>query len=215
MLAKMMRSNLNFMAANTAMQRGVGLIEMAVVLVVGSIIAATVIPSMMDAAQRKKIIATANEISSLMGYARSESLNSGIDIDISFDTDAHTKGVSCALVATQSEAATTKCKCYDANISKSCKVGAGPDGGSMLRTFSIPLTSGITFSTNSLVWPAAGMPGRFSVTYPKLTTTLPDDLKVTISGTRGFKLRVDLSTSGRISICSPDRPEAGYPVCAS
>lgn len=197
------------------MLRGIGLIEMAVVLIVGSIIAAAAIPSMMDAAQRKKIIATANEISSLMGYARSESLNSGINIDISFDTDAHSKGVSCALVATQSEGAATKCKCYDANIARSCKVGVGPDGGSTLRTFSIPLTSGISFSTNSLVWPAAAMPGRFSVEYPKLTTTLPGDLKVTISGTRGFKLRVDMSTSGRVSICAPDKAEAGYPACAS
>ncbi len=197
------------------MSVGFGLIEMAGVLIVGSIIAAIAIPNMMDAAQRKKVIATANEVSSLMAYARSESMSAASDIDVSFDTDAHSHGVSCAFVSTAAEGGKTDCKCYDTNITKNCTIGVAADAGRMLRTFSIPLTSGISFSTNTMAWPAKKMPGRLSIIYPNLTTNLPEGLQVTVSGSRGFKLRVDLSTSGRVSICAPDRAEAGYPVCAS
>jgi type II secretory pathway pseudopilin PulG len=175
------------------------------------IIMAVAAPSIGAMIQRKKVIAAANELVSVIGYSRSEAMAGQSEILVSFDDGAAAQGVSCVQVATMPLTRKSACHCWG-NIADICRV-AGAPGGKMLRIYSIPISGGVTFSTSDLAWPDATVPGRFSFVWPRLLTDLPETLKVTVSGSRGFQLRVDISSTGQASICAPAGAEAGYPAC--
>jgi type IV fimbrial biogenesis protein FimT len=192
-------------------QRGVGLVEVMVALLVLGILAATAIPSMLDVMQRKKVIATANEIVSMVGYARSEALTGQAGIDISFDDGAASHGVSCVQVATTPAVSKPKCYCWN-DLATNCDT-VGGSGGRMLRILSVPISSGVVFEAAPIAWKT--VKGRFSIQWPRLETTLPEPAKITVSGSRGFKLKVVINEAGLASICAVGDDTAGYSACGA
>lgn len=192
-------------------RKGFGLVESMISIAIIGIILAVAAPSIGSLIQRKKVIAAANELVSVIGYSRSEALAGQAEILVSFDDGAAAQGVSCVQVATTPLTRKSSCKCWG-KITDSCRV-AGAPGGKMLRIFSIPISSGVTFSTNSVAWPDSAVPGRFSFVWPRLLTDLPETLKITVSGSRGFQLRVDVSSTGQTSVCAPGGAEGEYPAC--
>ena len=191
-------------------RKGFGLVESMISIAIIGIILAVAAPSIGSLIQRKKVIAAANELVSVIGYSRSEALAGQAEILVSFDDGAAAQGVSCVQVATTRSH--VKAPASAGARSPTPVESRGP-GGKMLRIFSIPISSGVTFSTNSVAWPDSAVPGRFSFVWPRLLTDLPETLKITVSGSRGFQLRVDVSSTGQTSVCAPGGAEGEYPAC--
>jgi prepilin-type N-terminal cleavage/methylation domain-containing protein len=185
---------------------GLTLIEILVALGVLGILVALAVPSMSDLLERRRVIAAADELVSLLNYAKAET--TALDKQLAVHTESDPGyPMSCAAVTT-SGPLDSNCKCYYPvdNMCPGSPLKA-------LRAFQLPLDH-VQFTAHA-TWSNANNADQFifSRVHQELIGASDYYLDV-VSVKRGFKLQVQVNTAGRIRVCSPNGDMSGYPRCA-
>ncbi|MFG6455905.1 pilus assembly FimT family protein [Roseateles sp. BYS96W] len=182
---------------------GVTLVEMAVAVIVLSVIVAVAVPSFSSLIERRRIIATAGEIASIIAFARTEAnaVNAPFNLHLEAVPANITDFGSCIRV---SAGRNDTCQC---NLARACRIG----DAKVLRELLLPRGNSVSFAATA-DW--GGRTGVVSfVRDPRLTDV--ENLVVTVSGARtGARLAVQYSNAGRVRTCSPDGSIGGFPVCS-
>ncbi len=182
---------------------GLTLIEILVGLGVLAILLAVAAPSMADLLERRRVIAAADEVAGILTYAKAETNATSAVLITRFDPDPSAK-MSCAAVVTT--AGLNKCKCYFSAED----ICPGTTSRS-LRLFQLPLEH-VKFSAAATSWAGAANQIRFTREQMGVDT---QGFHVDVVGLKkGYALRVDLNTAGRVKICSPAGDMTGYARCA-
>ena len=173
-----------------AAQKGVSLIEHAVVLGVVSTVVGTAIPSFQAMRDRQHLEGTAGQLESELQWARSEAVARNEAVRFSFETQGTS---SCYVVHTGGP---RDCHCAAAEV----PVCTG--GAQALRTW------------------RAGNDGRSSITSnstsfgfdPRLGTVTPS-ATLEVRNLRGEALRLVVNIMGRVRSCAPNGSVPGYVRC--
>lgn len=182
---------------------GLTLIEILVGLGVLAILLAVAIPSMADLLERRRVIAAAEEVAGILTYAKAETNATSSVLVTRFDPDPNTK-MSCAAVVTTE--GLNKCKCY-LSAQDICPGTASKS----LRLFQLPQDY-VKFSAAATSWAGAANQIRFTREQMGVDT---QGFHVDVVGLKkGYALRVDLNTAGRVKICSPAGDMTGFAKCA-
>ncbi len=179
---------------------GLTLIEIMVALAVLAIVLAVAAPSMADLLEKRRVNAAAEEVLSLLNYAKAETNATDSLLFVRFDPDTSNppgSKVSCAMVATST--GLNKCRCY----LPAANVCAGTTQRS-LRLFQLPKTH-VKFDAFSTNWGGSANNFRFM---REQNSIAPENLAVDVVGlNRGFTLRVEVNSIGRVRICAPTAPQ--------
>lgn len=183
--------------------RGLTLVEALVALAVLGVVLAMATPSLADLLERRRIIAAADEISSVIHHARSEPNVIGDKLTLHFDVDASER-LSCVALVTQS--GMDMCKCYETPV---CASG----GSKLLRVFQLENARGVSFLAHADSW------GSNEVNWLTLSRrqAMMDatGVEIDVKGRRtGAQLRLEMNNFGRVRICSPNNSISGYPTCS-
>ena len=182
--------------------RGVTLIELMVGVAVLGVVLAVAAPAMGDLLERRRVIAAAEEVASLLTYAKAETNATNSTLFVRIDPDP-APTMSCAVVVTTSGA--NACRCYKTPAS----VCTGTSS-EMLRLFQLPRDH-VTFSAQATTW--AGSP-NYIVFDREQMGILTTGFQVNVLGNRrGYALRVEVNTAGRVKICTPSGGMTGYATC--
>lgn len=182
---------------------GLTLIEILVGLGVLAILLAVAVPSMADLLERRRVIAAAEEVAGVLTYAKAETNATSSVLITRFDPDPSAK-MSCAAVTTAA-GLNSRCRCYysPADI---CPNSAAQS----LRLFQLPLDH-VKFSAAATTWAGAANQIRFTREQMGVDT---QGFHVDVVGLKkGYALRVDLNTAGRVKICSPAGDMTGFARC--
>lgn len=180
--------------AQHARQQGVTLIELVVTVVVVGILAAIAVPSFTDFFKKQRVVGASSELSSLMSYARAQSLKR--DEAMTITVKDPVSGQWCfGLVVS-----TAPCDC-DAG-SNSCLV----DG--VLRTSNFEAFPDVSISIS---------PAATSVTmqYDPVRGTVSTVPDIEFQTNSDFSLEVQSTKLGRASLCVPTGSTiGGYEPCS-
>lgn len=187
--------------------RGLTLVEIMVAVGILGVLVAVAVPSMTDLLERRRVIAAADELVSVLNYAKAETNSTNSVLIVRFDPDPD-NAMSCAAVTTGQEGLSGTCACYlPANTI--CQ-GLGLASPKLLRNFQLPKTN-VKFDASG-TWAATAYQLRFSRAEGMLATT---GFRVDVVGLKRLnKLRVEVNTAGRVRICSPNGDFSGYAQCA-
>lgn len=183
-------------------QRGLGLVELLVAVGIVGVMMAVAMPAMSDFLERRRVIAVAGELSSIIAYAKAETnaINDGVSIH--FESDSTT--MSCAAVTTQTLG--DDCKCHYAP-DQIC-----PTSGKLLRLFQLPRSDGVSFTATATAWGGIDEVLSFN---RNTHTQYEQNVRLTVTGARtGVQLRIEINDVGRARICSPSGRVGGYPTCS-
>lgn len=168
---------------------GLTMIELMVTVAVLGILLATAAPSMSDFIQRQRVRQAAQEMATLMVYARSEATMRNRRVNMFF-------GATCYSVA---EFGTLGiCDCARAPVCSGNMIE--------LKTTKVAADSGISFSAKDSMAVAMGNGSQvkaLAFMVPSLRLE-PIGAEIDVSGSRGYKVRVSLSPLGRPWLCSPN-----------
>jgi type IV fimbrial biogenesis protein FimT len=184
-------------------RRGVTLIEVLVSLAIVGVLLAVATPSLSDFMERRRVVATANDIADIFHYARSEINQTADRLTLHLEVDP-SEQVSCAAVVTQANV--DKCNCHEKPV---CNGG----GAQLLRHYQIDNASGVSFKASADSW------GTNQTNTLKLTNrqTMMDatGVQINVKGRRsGAQMRLDVNALGRVRMCSPGGSIGGYPQCS-
>jgi len=172
--------------------QGITFIEILLVLAVLGVIAATAVPSFIDAIARARVKSATENIHGLLQLARTESPVRDANLSVTINS-----GKSCVGVASF--------------INCDCTVESG-DSACALDVAGQSVTQRVAGDELKGVAIAETFPG-VSSTFNRLRGTASPSGTITISS-GGRSLEIRLGLAGRIRICSPDSsPMAGYPAC--
>ena len=169
-------------------QRGFTLIELVITIIVLSIIIAVAAPSVADFRERQAIRGTSDSLMMAVGLARQEAIKRNSLVRVDFK--ALGNGV-CVGAATVTTLTGTGCDCS----AVACPLAAfpvSPTDVSDLRN--IRLSGTPTFGSDSgfVIDPRTG-----------ILADVADAGSLTITGPRGYALRLDVSVTGRVTSCVP------------
>lgn len=184
--------------------RGLGLtlIEILVALGVLAVVVAVAVPSMSDMLERRRVIAAAEEVAGVLTYAKSETNSINSLLYVRFDPDPNRK-LSCAAVVTSN--GLNRCRCY-----LSANAMCPNTTQAMLRLFQLPLEH-VKFTAYATAW--AG-PANFIAFDREQMGIQTQGFRVEVVGLRkGYTLRVEVNTAGRVRTCSPNGDMSGYASC--
>lgn len=186
--------------------RGVTLIELMVAVAILGIILAVAAPSLSDFMERRRVVASAGELSSLLMFAKSEanSLGSSGKLDLHMEPDP-SGNVSCASLSVRTS---SPCKCYE-QVNNTC---TGSANGQLSRLFYLPRGDNkVYFDATADAWAA----DTYVVTFVRnLTFSDIKGVGINVVGPRtGVRLRVEYNDAGRVRTCSPNGSMSGYPAC--
>ena len=185
--------------------RGLGLVEIMVGVAVLGVLAAVAMPAMSDFLERRRIVAVAGELMSIVAYAKSETNVIGDGLSLHLEDDPNNQ-VSCAAVTTQTLDDT--CKCYYSPTGI-CPSGSG---SKLLRLFQLPRSDSVAFTATATSWGALSQVASFN---RKTHQQMEQGFRLTVRGLRtGATLRIDMNEAGRIRICSPVGRLGGYATCS-
>lgn len=192
--------------------QGLTLVEVMIGVGVLAILIAVAVPSMMDLLERRRVIATTNEVMGVLNYAKAETNATNTFLVVRFDPDPETdpsKAVSCVAVTTK-ETASNSCKCYlpEATL---CQGAFAPR---LLRLYRLPKTS-VKFSAIAPGgWGGSNM--DYQIKFARALGTIEaQGFQVDVVGVkRGHALRVAVSTAGRVTVCAPNGDFSGYAKCS-
>lgn len=189
--------------------RGLTLVEALVAVAVLGVILAVATPSLRDLMERRRVIAAATELASLINYAKAEAAkqrggnDSGFTLHLEPPADAST---SCARLSNYSAGDSCRCNVAKANLCRNST-------STIVREFVLDRSTGVSFVATADNW---GVSNR-KVVFKRNEFnyfTLIDNLRLTVTGQRsGAQLRVEFNTAGRVHICSPGGTIGGYPSC--
>lgn len=182
--------------------RGITLIEILVGLGVIAVLMAVAAPSMADLLERRRVIAAADEVAGLLTYAKAETNAINSELFVRFDPDP-SSAMSCAAVVTQS--GLNRCRCY-LSASNICPNSAS----TALRLFQLPVDH-VRFTAQASAWGGAA---NYIIFKRDQLSIAARDFRVTVVGLRkGYTLRVEVNTAGRVRICAPSGNMSGYAAC--
>lgn len=181
---------------------GLTLVELMVGVAILGVLLAFAAPSLTGLIDRRRVIASADEVASLFTYARSEANVLTETVNLHMEPVPSSVGdFSCVRVSVTSN--TDQCKCSLA-ADLVCKVG----GGKLLREYLLPRSTGVKFeATGDWIF----VP--YVVSFQRGSFNPVSNVGVTVTGRTGAKLRVEYSNVGRVRICSPDGNFGGYARC--
>lgn len=181
--------------------RGVTLIELMVAVGILGVLLAVAAPSMADLLERRRVIAAADEVASVLTYAKAETNSTNSQLLVRFDPDPNNK-MSCTAVVT---IGMNRCRCFYAP-NAIC-----PNTSSeMLRLFQLPREH-VRFSASATDWKG---PANYIVFNREQMGIEATGFRVNVVGMkRGYTLRVEVNTAGRVKICSPNSDMTGYATC--
>lgn len=183
--------------------RGITLVELMVAVAVLGVLLAVAAPSLSDLLERRRVIAVADEVANLLTYAKAETNSTNSQLFVRFDPDP-ARTMSCAAVVTT--AGLNRCRCYLAPSA----VCTGTSS-QLMRLFQLPLEH-VRFSARATSW--AGTP-NYIIFDREQMGILTTGFQVNVVGMRrGYALRVEVNTAGRVKICSPNADMTGYATCA-
>ncbi len=183
--------------------RGLTLIELMIVVLVLGVLIALVAPSMRGMISVQRVRGVNAGLVTDLQYARSEAARRNRDVSVAVQA-------SCYVVYTDIALPATACDC---SLTPGVDVCSG--GRLELKTVQLPAADGVSLSVTS----GGGAIVIFSRGSGALQPTAagaspPDAFAVDTSGTPRGKLRTQLNTAGRPSVCSPDGSISGTPTCA-
>lgn len=183
-------------------RRGLTLVEILVGLVVLAVLIAVAIPSMSDLLERRRVIAATDEIAGVLAYAKAETVAISTPLWVRFDPDPNNT-LSCTAVVTLSSQDT--CRCYYPADDICPNTGA-----KLLRLFQLPRQH-VRFSAQASAW---GGPANYISFSRDQMSISARNFQVNVVGMRkGYTLRVEVNSGGRVKICSPGGSINGYAVC--
>ncbi|MCV2365989.1 prepilin-type N-terminal cleavage/methylation domain-containing protein [Paucibacter sp. DJ1R-11] len=191
---------------STRQYRGVTLVELMVVLVVVGVLLSLALPSLADLLNRRRVQMVADQLTTDLAYARSESGIALESVSLRFMSDANQSCYSILYFGTIGG-----CECTR-GAGNSCinVLGPGYTNFKEIRTTQVLRATGVSLQTTGS-WDASSV-NRVRFLYPQMTPTVPD-FAITVSGIRGFTLKVQLNAMGRAIQCTPDGSMPGAPAC--
>lgn len=182
---------------------GLTLVEVMVGVVVLAVLVAVAVPSMTDLLERRRVIAAAEEVGSILTYAKAETNATNSLLFVRFDPDP-SQTMSCAAVVTT--AGLNVCRCYLAPSA----VCTGTNSRS-LRLFQLPLEH-VKFTAHATAWAGGANYIMFEREQMSMQT---EGFRVNVVGLKkGYTLRVEVNPAGRVKICSPNGDMTGYATCS-
>lgn len=181
-------------------RRGFTLIESLIAVAITAILLSIAVPSMRNWLVNQRVISTTAEMVTDLNLARSEAVQKGRSIQVSFDSTA-----SMTCYSLHTTWAFSTCSCLR-GIGLACTDNNGnpwPNGPVELKTIQIDNGSGITLRSNA----------NIKYVLPAGTPEVPTPLQIDIAGTSGGQLRVTTNGTGRPSVCSPGGVISGYLPC--
>lgn len=193
------------MKASFRERRGVTLVELMVVLMVLGVLLSLALPSLADLLNRRRVQMVADQLTTDLAYARSESGVALESVSLRFMSDATQSCYSILYFGTIGG-----CECTRGAGSSCINVlGPGYTNFREIRTTQVLRNSGVSLQATGN-WDASSV-DRVRFLYPQMTPTVPD-FAVIVRG-RGFTLKVQLNAMGRATQCTPDGSMPGAPAC--
>lgn len=194
-----MKQGLRFLRTRIS---GLTLVEILIGLGVLGVLVAIAVPSMADLLEKRRVIATADEVAGILTYAKAETNATNSELMVRFDPDTN---MSCAMVATTG--GLPRCRCnYPAN-----NLCPGAMGQRSLRLFQLPKTY-VKFEASATWTTGQEYLIRFSRDQNLMNTP---NFHVDVTGLRkGYALRVEVNAVGRVKTCSPNGDMNGYGTCS-
>jgi type IV fimbrial biogenesis protein FimT len=183
---------------------GLTLIEVLIGVAVLGVIVAVAVPSMSDLLERRRVIAAAEEVAGILNYAKAETNATNSELDVNFQPDP---AMSCVVVA--QAVAMNRCQCNRTPASTVCQNSSATS----LRLFRLPKTH-VRFDA-AATWGSPANRYYLKFSREQSVIALPD-FRVDVTGLKkGYNLRVEVNTIGRVKICSPSGTHAitGYGSC--
>ncbi len=176
----------------TAMRRvsrGITLLEIAVVLAVTAIVAATAVPELASLVMARRLEGAATGLAADLQFVRSEALarNRSLRLSVRSGADA-----TCWIVHT---GAAGDCACTPANVV--CAPGA-----SAIRSVVLPVGERVSVSANVA-----------SIVFDPLHGTSTPTGTLRLIDARGRAVHHVINVVGRVRSCSPDGAVTGYTAC--
>lgn len=187
---------------------GLTLVETLVAVTVLGVILAVAAPSLRDLMERRRVIAAATELASMINYAKAEAAkqrgggsDNGFTLHLEPPDDAST---SCARLTTNSVGDTCGCDVAKADVCVNST-------SSIIREFVLDRDTGVSFEAAADDW---GDSNR-AITFQRNNYFgFVKNLRLTATGRHsGAQLRVEFNSVGRVHICSPSNTIGGYPSC--
>lgn len=180
---------------------GFTLIELLMAVVIVAILVSIGVPSMRNWLINQRVINTTAEMVTDLNLARSEAIQKGQTIEVSFHATA---AMTCYSLHT-TDRTRGNCSCLN-GVGRACTDALGNpwnNGLVELKTVQIDLGSGVALrsATNIKYRSPTGVPGD------------PTPLQIDIVGSSGGQLRVTTNGTGRPSICSPGGAISGFTPC--
>nr|WP_295083203.1 prepilin-type N-terminal cleavage/methylation domain-containing protein [uncultured Roseateles sp.] len=182
---------------------GLTLVELMIVIAILGIVLAVATPSFIDLLNRRRVQLVATNISNDLAFARAES---GLRPDNVIVYFKKTLTMSCYTIA-YGKGQFGSCDCTQAPGS-----ACNPALTSIreLKTEQVLDSSGVIFVATG-DWPAWAA-NRFAFVAPQMLPTY-SNVAITVTGTGGSKMRVQLNGMGRVQMCSPNGSFSGVPQC--
>jgi Tfp pilus assembly protein FimT len=180
------------------------LVELIVAVGVLGILVAVAIPSLAELLERRRVTVIAQELASLLNFARSEANVNGDDVRVQLQTDPTGK-LSCAMVNVAS-LFDVACACHR-EPTQLCGVVTVP----VLRLFQLENANGVSFEASAASWGVREQALTFSRGryQPEVS-----GVRIDVTGRRTrAQLRVELNDVRRVRICSPGGTMGGFPAC--
>jgi type IV fimbrial biogenesis protein FimT len=172
-------------------QRGLSLVEAAVVLAVTALLAGTAAPGMADFIGARRLDAAATQLATDIQFTRTDAVARNQPLRLSFFVNA-TEG-SCYLIHT---GAAALCSCA-ATGPASCTGGAVP-----LKAVQLPARETVSVHANTA-----------SVLFDPLHGTASPTATVRVLGANGRAVHHVVNVMGRVRSCAPLNSMPGYPAC--
>lgn len=171
------------------LQRGVTLIESAVVMAITVVALSTAAPSLRDLMARKQLEGVATQLATDLQFVRTEAVARNTPVRVSFYSDG---AGSCYLVHTGSRA---QCSCSGP------QPAACSDGAAQIKTVYLPAADGVAVRASAS-----------SILFDPLHGTSTPAGTARVTGAAGAIHHV-VNVMGRVRSCSPDPALPGYRSC--
>jgi Tfp pilus assembly protein FimT len=184
---------------------GLTLVEILVGLGVLAILIAVAVPSMSDLLERRRVIAAAEELVSLLNYAKAET--NSLDKQLAVHTEADPNNRMSCVAVTTSGGFDSRCKCYNP-VDNMCPNSALRG----LRAFQLPLDY-VRFSAHAN-WSDPHVTDQIFLSREHNEPLGASGYYFEVVGQkRGYTLQVQMNAAGRVKLCAPNGDFSGYPRC--
>jgi type IV fimbrial biogenesis protein FimT len=183
--------------------RGLTLIELMVTVGILGIVLATAAPSLADFMNKRRVRLVADELSTLMVYARSEAGLRNRRVNVVFNSGS---SPSCYTIA--EFGALGRCNCSSTPICTGSAIE--------LKTVTIPGLTGVNLTPSEALSFNTGQAGVKGYSMGFMVPSLradPSNVSVDVGSARGYQLRMQLSPLGRPSLCTPNGSYSDVPRC--